>query len=172
MTLYTPFVILLLEYKGDKMKRIMLFLLLIILVSGCTKNNSKLDFSEVSNSLNNLTYNDKSLFPNTAKVETDILEMKYGVSLESFESYIVVMPTMATSASMYAIFLPKEGKSKEAEAISDIIMNKYASSWTSIIYNVSEAYLVNNMLKTKYNGYIIYIISNNNDLALNTIKSL
>ena len=52
----------------------------------------------------------------------------------------------------------------------NIFINKYINSWTEIVYNASEAKLVENMYKEEYSGYLIYIVSTDNDKVLNIIK--
>jgi hypothetical protein len=56
------------------------------------------------------------------------------------------------------------------EKIQETFIDKYVFSWTNVVYNEEEAYLVNNMYKEKYGDYLIYIVSSDNDKVLKIIK--
>ena len=90
------------------------------------------------------------------------------MSTEGIEDYRIYMSKTSTSASMYAIFKVSSDKAKEN--IESTFINKYINSWTEIVYNASEAKLVENMYKEEYSGYLIYIVSTDNDKVLNIIK--
>ncbi|MGE5455652.1 MAG: DUF4358 domain-containing protein [Ignavibacteriales bacterium] len=152
------------------MKKILCIIGLILLVSGCSKNEVKLDFNTLETNLNNLTFESKKMFGNNNMVDVNYLSDKYGFDSSNIDESLISMSKVADSASMYAIFLPKKGeKDKAMEAIDKFLM-KYDQSWM-MGYAPDQEVLVQNRMEEEYGNYLIYIISNDNDKVLETIKS-
>ncbi len=146
------------------MKKIVISLMLVgLLLVGCGKKNKDLDLDRITASIE-----ETNLFKDASKIDIDYIERKYGMSTEGIEDYRIYMSKTSTSASMYAIFKASSDKAKEN--IESTFINKYINSWTEIVYNASEAKLVENMYKEEYSGYLIYIVSTDNDKVLNIIK--
>ena len=101
-------------------------------------------------------------------VSLDFIEKKYGLDDEGIIEYTIYMSDNLKSASMYAIFKIEDNSIEEK--IDEKFMDKYVFSWTNVVYDEDEAYLVNNMYKERYGDYVIYIISKDNDKALEVIK--
>ncbi|MDD2377571.1 MAG: DUF4358 domain-containing protein [Bacilli bacterium] len=147
------------------MKRILLMIMAILLLSGC--NNAKLDLKKVSSDLDGLTFEGNLMFKGE-QVEISYLEDKYGFDSSNIEEYAINISASTTTASMYAIFLPKKGEKNEAKAAIEDFLEKYDQSWM-MGYAPDQEILVQNRLEDEYSDYLIYIISNDNDLALETI---
>ena len=146
------------------MKKIVISLMLVgLLLVGCGKKNKDLDLDRITASIE-----ETNLFKDASKIDIDYIERKYGMSTEGIEDYRIYMSKTSTSASMYAI--SKVSSDKAKENIESTFINKYINSWTEIVYNASEAKLVENMYKEEYSGYLIYIVSTDNDKVLNIIK--
>ena len=146
------------------MKKIVISLMLVgLLLVGCGKKNKDLDLDRITASIE-----ETNLFKDASKIDIDYIERKYGMSTEGIEDYRIYMSKTSTSASMYAI--SKVSSDKAKENIESTFINKYINSWTEIVYNASEAKLVENMYKKEYSGYLIYIVSTDNDKVLNIIK--
>ena len=146
------------------MKKIVISLMLVgLLLVGCGKKNKDLDLDRITASIE-----ETNLFKDASKIDIDYIERKYGMSTEGIEDYRIYMSKTSTSASMYAIFKVSSDKAKEN--IESTFINKYINSWTEIVYNASEAKLDENMYKEEYSGYIIYIVSTDNDKVLNIIN--
>ena len=146
------------------MKKIVISLMLVgLLLVGCGKKNKDLDLDRITASIE-----ETNLFKDASKIDIDYIERQYGMSTEGIEDYRIYMSQTSTSASMYAIFKVSSDKAKEN--IESTFINKYINSWTEIVYNASEAKLVENMYKEEYSGYLIYIVSTDNDKVLNIIK--
>ena len=149
------------------MKKIILILILILIMAfsfvGCSKNVN-LNLEEINKNLS-----DTDLFSETEKIDISYLEEKYGLDSTGIEEYSIYMATETASASMYAIF--KVTDSSVKENIESTFIDKYISSWTTIVYEPEEVKLVNNMYIEEYGNYLIYIISKDNDKAIGIIKN-
>lgn len=142
------------------MKKILIVLALLLMV-GCG-NKTTLNLEEVESSLNN-----SNLFSGNDNVKVDYLNKKYGLVTEGIKSATISMSSMLTSARMYAIF-----EADDVDAVkknTDAFMKKYAASWM-MGYNLEQEALVENRMVTTYGNYIIYIISEDNNKALDLIK--
>ena len=146
------------------MKKIWIICLLVWLLVGCGNNNIKeLDMNKVNSDLQKT-----DLFPSAEMVDLDYLQSKYGLSNEGIKNASVYMSLTARKASMYAIFEVSNDTARSN--IKKDFIDKYVFSWTNVVYDAYEADLVNNMHSESYGNYEIYIISSNNDQALNLIK--
>ena len=142
------------------MKKILIVLALLLVV-GCG-NKTTLNLEEVESSLNN-----SNLFSGNDNVEVDYLNKKYGLVTEGIKSATISMSSMLTSARMYAIFEADDVDTVKKN--TDAFMEKYAASWM-MGYNLEQEALVENRMVTTYGNYIIYIISEDNNEALDLIK--
>lgn len=147
------------------MKKIWIMCLMVLFVAvGCGSNNTKeFDLNSVSKKLQNT-----DLFPSAEVVDLDYLHSKYGLSQDGIKNASIYMALTARKASMYAIFEVENNEARDN--IKKDFIDKYVFSWTNVVYDAYEADLVNNMHSESYGNYEIYIISSNNDEALNIIK--
>lgn len=146
------------------MKKLLLVLGCGLLLVGCGKKET-LNLDEIQKNLQELSYNNEKLFVSPC-ADTSLLEEKYGMNLDNFESIAVCLPPMSTSASMYAIFKPKNENGKKD---IDKFVERYKASWV-MDYLPEEKKLVEDMKEEKYGDYYIYIVSRDNNKALETIK--
>ena len=88
---------------------------------------------------------------------------------EDVEEYAGKTSMMIVSASSYMIMKPAEGK-KEAvkEAMADY-MAKQEEQWGA--YLPAQYDLVKNRLETEVEGYLVYVVSEDNDAVLKAIKN-
>lgn len=147
------------------MKKRLLIILLPLLLVGCNKGttNTDLNLDSINNNLKGT-----DLFTETESVDITYLEKKYGLSTEGISDYSVYMASKTMSASMYAIFKVDNDTAKEN--IENDFIDKYIDSWTVNVYDAHEADLVNNMYTEEYGNYLIYIVSEDNNKALEIIK--
>ena len=153
-----------------RVKKIIICLVLMILLTGCGNKDVKLNLSKRETDLNELTVDDSKLFLDNEKLSMEKLQDKYGMNTDIFDEILVSTPSKVGSASMYAIFLPKEGKESECEEEIDKFFDKYSQAWT-MGYFPEEEKLVENKTEDKYGNYYIYVISRDNDKVIDKIKS-
>lgn len=145
------------------MKKVLLLGLGLLLV-GCGKKET-LNLEDIQKQLQDLSYSNEKLFASPC-ADNSLLEDKYGMNMNNFESVAVCLPTSSTSASMYAIFLPK---GEDGKKDIDKFIERYKGSW-AMDYFPEEKKLVEDMAEEKYGNYYIYVVSRDNNKALETIK--
>lgn len=141
----------------------------ILFITGCSTQEKTLDLSEISKKLSSITYQDKQMFYKNDNMSTSKLKSKYQFDTTNIEAFVINMPTLMESANMYMIILPKEGKKEEVKQEIKALLEKIELSWTIGNYAPKEAEKVTNRLETTYGDYLIYIISEDNDLVLKNI---
>ena len=158
-----------------KLRNLLIALAVLLIFTGCGEKEIVLDLEKVEIELNSLEIEEDGektkLFEKNVKMEEEILEDKYGMNTSVFEEILVSTSENLDTASMYAIFLPKEEKQEEAENEMESFFEKYDQAWI-MGYFPEEELLVENRLEETYGNYYIYIISNDNELALDKIKSV
>lgn len=157
-----------------KIKNLLIALTTLLMITGCGGNNIELDLEKVEIELNSLEVEESKektkLFENSVKMSEEKLKDKYGVDTSVFEEILITTSENLDTASMYAIFLPKEENLEEAETEMENFFEKYDQAWI-MGYFPEEEKLVENRLEEKYGNYYIYIISTDNEMALEKIKS-
>ena len=158
-----------------KLRNLLIALAALLIFTGCGEKNIVLDLEKVEIELNSLEIEDDGektrLFEKSVQMDKEKLEDKYGMNTLLFEEILVSTSENLDTASMYAIFLPKEDKIEEAESEMEMFFEKYDQAWI-MGYFPEEELLVENRLEEKYGNYYIYIISNDNELAFEKIKSV
>lgn len=157
-----------------KLRNLLIALAVLLVFTGCGEKEITLDLEKVEIELNSLEIEEEGekvkLFENSSKMETEKLENKYGMDTSVFEEILVTTSSSLDTASMYAIFLPKEDKKEKAETEMESFFEKYDQAWI-MGYFPEEELLVENRLEETYGNYYIYVISKDNELALNKIKN-
>jgi len=157
-----------------KTRNLLITLAGLLMITGCGNNDIKLDLEKVEIELNSLVIEEDgektNLFENSIRMSEEKLEDKYGVDTSLFEEILITTSENLDTASMYAIFLPKEEKVEEAENEMESFFEKYDQAWI-MGYFPEEEKLVENRLEEKYGDYYIYIISEDNEMALEKIKN-
>ena len=147
---------------------------ILLIFTGCGEKNIELDLEKVEIELNSLEIEEdgekSKLFENSVQMDKEKLEEKYGMNTSVFEEILVSTSEQLDTASMYAIFLPKEDKIEKAEEEMKNFFEKYDQAWI-MGYFPEEELLVENRLEETYGNYYIYIISKDNDKAFDKIKN-
>lgn len=110
----------------------------------------------------------EKVFGMLMNVESSDLETLTGINPEDLDEFLV-KNSVITKANSYYILKPKAGREAKVEEAMNTYMNKLESQWATYLPDQYE--LVKNRLEKEYGNYLIYIISNNNKLVFETIKS-
>ena len=157
-----------------KLKKILISLAILLIFTGCGEKEIVLDLEKVEIEVNNLEIEEDEetikLFEKNKKMDTEKMEEKYGMDISVFEEILISTSENLDTASMYAIFLPKEDSISEAEKEMNSFFEKYEQAWI-MGYFPEEEKLVENRLEETYGNYYIYIISKDNDKVLEKIKN-
>ncbi|MDD2435216.1 MAG: DUF4358 domain-containing protein, partial [Bacilli bacterium] len=129
------------------MKKILLMMITIILLSGCG-NNVELDLKKVASRVDQLKYEEHLMFQGE-QVDISYLEDKYGFDSSNIKEYKVNIAASTTNASMYAIFLPNDGEKGEALTAIEDFLTKYDQSWM-MGYAPDQERLVADRLEEQY----------------------
>ena len=139
------------------MKKILLVLTSILLLTGC--GSKSLNYDTIYNNL-------KDEYEGFVKVDKDTLEGVYGIDTSLFKSYIVVTSNDKVDSRMYAIF---EVDSDDAKYEAGYFMDIYQDSWLTGYFPEQEK-LVEKYKKEEYGNYIIYVVNEDTDKILKLIK--
>lgn len=108
------------------------------------------------------------IFNEMLKAEGEFFESTTKISEDDLEEYLMQIPAMMTSSATYIILNPKEGKEESVKQAMEEYMANLEKSWE--MYLPDQYDLVKNRLEVEYGEYLIYIISSDNELVLETIK--
>ncbi len=127
----------------------------------------------ISSSNNELVANEviKSetlIFNNMVDVPLETIEGVLGVKPEDVTEFSMKLPMMSISSSMYIIAKPAEGKEELVKEQLDTYVTNLETQGAA--YLPQQLELVKNRKVEQLGEYLIYIISNDNELVFNTIK--
>lgn len=154
-------------------KTISLLLAITLLFSSCTKSNTKtLDLAQAVANIDALTSvengEDYPLFAMVVDID-DATAAANNIDLSLLEDYAIRLPMVIVKANLYIIAKPVEGKEEEAKAMFEEFMLTQERTWEN--YLPDQYQLVMNRMETEIDGYLIYIISSDNDAVLQAIKN-
>ena len=141
-------------------------------ITGCGKDDLKLDLNQVYEKLSSLEANGKNIFIKN-KIDGETLLDKYNFDTSSIEEYLLVMSDQVGDPNMYFVVKPQKGKKDIVKSEIKSFFEKYDNSWGlngGIIYYPEAASKVQNRLNKEEGKYLIYIVSDNNNLVYKTIK--
>jgi len=110
----------------------------------------------------------KQIFGMLMEVDEESLEPLTGINPNDLDEYLI-KNSVLTQSNSYYILKPKAGKEDSVKKAMDEYMEKLEQQWETYLPDQYE--LVKNRLEEEYGGYLIYIISTNNDIVLDSIKS-
>lgn len=116
-----------------------------------TNNNSEKIFKDM-------------ISPTPAQIETYL-----GINLSNIDSYIVRIDKDKFSSKLYMIFKPTQEYKEEAKANIKKFLLAYEGAWSKL--NEEQYTLVKDRTAIEKNGYIIYIVSTDNDIIMNEIRN-
>ena len=148
------------------MKKVLLFIFSIVLLSGCGKEN-KLNLENIKNKLETLESNGQVIFSDNIYVNLDKLEGKYDIDTSEIDEYIVSIHSKETPSNLYIIASYKNSKDKLKKELDKLIELEKASFGNG--YFPSELKKVENYYYKEYGKYLIYIVSDDNELIYQKI---
>jgi len=107
------------------------------------------------------------LFNNMLEVDSTT-NVIYNIDLSLLEEYHICLPMIIVKSNLYIIAKPVAGKEAEASEMFDAFMANYEMQWQN--YLPDQYQLVVNRVETNIDGYIIYIISTDNDAVMQAIE--
>ena len=157
------------------MKKITAFILALVLSLGLfssCKSEKKLDMEQAVANINALTITENGEEYPLFSMMVDIDEttgVVYSLDLSLLEEYTICLPMVIVKSNLYIIAKPVAGKEAEAAAMFEAFMANYEMQWQN--YLPDQYQLVMNRTETNIDGYIIYIISTDNDAVLQAIET-
>ena len=124
--------------------------------------------SEDNNRILELTKNAKAnVLPMMMDITSDMLKDSIGVDPNSVTEFAIKTPALITSSTTYMVVKPADGKKNEVKEVLDNYMVALEEQWST--YLPAQHELVKNRMYKEYGDYLIYIVSENNDLINDTI---
>ena len=124
--------------------------------------------SEDNNRILELTRNAKAnILPMMMDITSEMLQDSIGVDPNSVTEFAIKTPALITSSTTYMVVKPAEGKKNEVKTALDNYMVALEEQWSTYLPEQYE--LVKNRMYKEYGDYLIYVVSENNDLIYDTI---
>lgn len=109
-----------------------------------------------------------TIFSNLMDIDKDGLSQTFDIDDKLVSEFLVKVPMMNVNANSVIILKPENGKTKEVKDKMNDYMTKLENQWQTYLPDQYE--LVKNRLEKEYGGYLIYIISNDNNQVFDLIK--
>lgn len=156
------------------MKKV-LIILIILLCVGCGNNknseneNYNIDLELAKTNISKLKFDEDFTFTDTSSINNiESLEF-YGVEMNLIEEKMVYISSVITDPSMYMILkVSDDNKSVVKYQINDMF-EKYYNAYNN--YYPKEAKMIQDRLEKELNGYLIYIVSYDNNAVYQAITA-
>ena len=145
------------------MKKILIVLVTILLVGCSNTKEEKLDLNKIKTKLETLEDNGEVIFSDNQYYDLDKLERKYDLDTSEFKDYIVSMHKNEANSNLYIIASYKKSKDKlkqELDKLIDLEKSSFSNGYFPL-----ELQKVENYYYKEYGKYLIYIVSDNNELV-------
>ena len=149
------------------MKKILISILVLTIFTGCNNKASELDLDKIKNKLEILEYNENKMF-DCVYYDLDKLEFKYDIDTNKIDKYLVCLHKNEMSSNSYIIVSYKENKDELKKELDRLI--NYEKDSFSLGYYPKEEEKIENHYYKEDGKYLIYIISDNNELVYKTIQ--
>jgi len=103
------------------------------------------------------------------EVSKDQIKDTLNIESTDVEEFLMKMPMMMVQSNTYIIVKPASGKEETVKNAIEDYMKKLEEQWSTYLPEQYE--LVKNRKVEKIGNYLVYIVSNNNDLVFNTINN-
>lgn len=111
----------------------------------------------------------ESVFNMLMDIDDEMLTSKFNIATSDVEEYIGKLPGMNINANMYLIIKPKDGKKQVIKDAMADYMKKLEDTFRN--YSAGQAEIVEGRMEKELGGYLIYIVSRDNDTVYNIIKN-
>ncbi len=149
------------------MKKIVLSLIMVLLLlgisTGCKNSNIENKEVKTNKELNN-KIEETSIFEGLDILNDNTLETQLGINRNFVESHAVGISMYGNTKKLYMIIKPKEENKKIVKQALDLYIERKTEEALE-----EDKKLYENALKEEYNGYYVYIVSDNNEEVFNKI---
>ena len=149
------------------MKKFLVLLMCIFLLTGCETEPEEvklndLDVVKIGENLRDFTY-----FNNIDSLNDEDLIEGYSIDTSIISEYAIYISSAVSDPSMYIVAKPKEGKESVLKYQIKDMFSKYLSSYSD--YYPEAVPMIENRLEKEYNGYLIYVVSKENETVYQKI---
>lgn len=141
------------------MKKILVILVLLIGVVGCSSKSKSVDFKKIESDLLSSSY-----FKNHEVISKDTIEKRYSLDLKKAKNVLMIASKDYNDASMILI------ADKDVKDEIDSFVSAYNDQWVKMNYFPEEAELVKKASYQTIDNYVVYIVSSDNNSVLKLIN--
>ena len=158
------------------MKKILLVIVCLFIITGCgakegNSKDSNLSLSLVKDNLSGIELNvdgDKKTFFDDDESVNDIdLITGYGIDVELLDEYVIYISSSVEDPSMYMVLKPKKDKVSVVKYQVEDMFSKYLSAYMG--YYPEAATIIEDRKEKEYGDYLIYVVSYDTDKVLDEI---
>lgn len=110
----------------------------------------------------------EKIMPSLIKVEESSIEDVLEIEEKWYDEFLMMQPMMIVNSSQFIIIKPSNGHEKDVKEKINKYFENLEEQWKT--YLPAQYDLVVNRKETKLGKYLIYIVSDNNEVIYNTIK--
>ena len=155
------------------MKKILLLIMGLFLITGCgekkEENNLdvKLNMNEIKENLSSIKIDGGNPYNEMDSVNDLELIDGYGIDVTLLEDYVIYISSSVEDPSMYMVLKVSEENKSVIKYQVDDMFNQYLSAYKG--YYPEAATIIEDKMEKEYNGYLIYIVSNDNQKVYDEI---
>ena len=155
------------------MKKTLLIIMGLFLITGCgekkEENNLdvKLNMNEIKGNLSSIKIGDGNPYNEMDSVNDLELIDGYGIDVTLLEDYVIYISSSVEDPSMYMVLKVSEENKSVVKYQVDDMFSQYLSAYKG--YYPEAATIIEDKMEKEYNGYLIYIVSNDNQIVYDEI---
>ena len=153
-----------------KIKVVLSIILILGLITGCGCNKKEIDKEEKTNKelnieMQKISIKESKIFEGLDILNDNTLETQIGINRNFVENHAIGISMYGSAKEIYMIVKPKEENKKILKEALDLYIER-----TKENANKEDKTRYENVLKQEYNGYYVYIVSEDNENIFNQIK--
>ena len=151
------------------MKKILLLFLILVMFTGCNKadKDKVINISKIPDTLDGISINYVKPFSDKTNVNDEDVITGYGLDVTLLDEYVIYLSSNVEDPSMYMILKPAGGNESVVKYQVKELFNRYLNAYAG--YYPTSVTIIENRLEKEYNGYLIYVVSYDNDLVYEKI---